>query len=520
MIVKNEYFNLFLENENVVIHAVKTGFPLKSFDLISREHPRLRIDSFTTLRKALIEIETDYIIGTWAPLVEVTVASDKMKVEIIANATLEQLQANKQQIIDQANERLNQLGIVYGLQDLNEALWAPCVPVIGAIGTAPIKGADAIVTYIDRPDRKPVIREDGSADHYEMNFVFPVQEGDWLGEKTLPEQGTSGSDIFGNEIKALNGMDVVLRYDKKSVFEQVEGDKVVLRALHGGALEFPDELVTVGKHLEISGDVGVETGSITFDGSVSVNGTIQAGYSVIATGDISIEGKEGVTNAKIIQSSAGDIYIKGGVFGGGETIVEAQGSIFIKHANDCKLYAKEIHTGLYLFGSEVIAEEVSVDKHKGRIIGGSIEALYSITCAFVGNNHERKTKLHVKGVDKQEIYKGVQEMAQELKKHRAIAERLEEHTSKISSIVDTLSFAQKEAYDKTLQTMALTNERILKLDMDIQTDLAHMKTAKPAYIEVVKEAFPGTVIQIGKYTSTLQQKTSGVFKVEEGVLNV
>ena len=75
-------------------------------------------------------------------------------------------------------------------------------------------------------------------------------------------------------------------------------------------------------------------------------GTVLAGYSVNATGDISIEGNEGITNAKEIQSSEGDIYIKGGVFGGGMTIVEAQGNIFVKHANNCKLYGKEVHVGL------------------------------------------------------------------------------------------------------------------------------------------------------------------------------
>ena len=40
------------------------------------------------------------------------------------------------------------------------------------------------ITYIEIPERRPVIREDGSADYYEMNFVTPVNEGDWLGEKS------------------------------------------------------------------------------------------------------------------------------------------------------------------------------------------------------------------------------------------------------------------------------------------------------------------------------------------------
>lgn len=520
MIAENEYFKLFVQEEEVMINTLQKGYPLKSFDLVSRENPRLKINSFTTLRTALTEVDTTYIIGTWLPLVEVNVSSDKMTAEIIANVTIDQLTNNLQQIIDEAYAQLNHLNIVYGIQNLSEATWSPGIPVIGAAGREPVKGIDAVATYIEPPDRKPVIREDGSADHYEMNFVFPINEDDWLGEKTLPEEGQNGSDIFGNDSQALNGSDVILRYDKKSVYEIAEQNKIVIRAVHGGALEFVDGLVTIGQHLMIKGDVGIETGSITFDGAVSISGTIQAGYSVVATGDISIEGKVGVTNAKIIQSSAGDIYIKGGVFGGNETIVEAQGSIFIKHGNDCKLYGKEIHTGLYLFGVDVVADEVFIDKHRGKIIGGSIEALYTIECATVGNNHERKTLLHAKGIDKNEVYKEVQVMAKDLKKNQAVVERLEEHTSKLKDVFDNLSFAQKEAYEKTLETIDMTKVEILKLDGDIQYDLERMKKAKAARIEVTIEAFPGTIIQIGKVSSTLHQKASGVFKLENGVLNV
>lgn len=520
MLIENEYFNLFLKNDDVVIHAIKKGYPLKSFDLISREHPRLKINSFTILRKALIDIKEDYIIGTWLPLINVNVSTDKMTVELIVNATVEELNDNKQQIIDEATEKLDKMGIVYGRHNLQNELFVPGVPIIAATGQEPIKGDDSVATYIERPDRRPVIREDGSADHYEMNFVFPVDEDAWLGEKTLPTEGKEGADVFGNIIPPVKGKDAILRYDKKSVIEIEEEGKVVIRALHGGALEFQDGFVSVGKHLTIGKDVGLETGSITFDGSVTVHGTVQAGYSIVATGDISIEGNEGVTNAKMIQSSEGDIYIKGGVFGGGETIVEAQGNIFIKHANNCKLYGKEIHVGLYLFGSEIVAENVYVDKNRGRIIGGTVDALYRIECGIVGNDHERTTTLRVKGVDKNEVYKEVQEMAKDLKKHQSVVERLEEHASKVGKVVGNLTAAQKEAYEKTVETISSTNEEILRLDGEIQRRLSKMQNAKPAEIEIVKNAFPGTVIQIGKSSSTLHQKTNGIFKVEDGVLNV
>lgn len=86
-------------------------------------------------------------------------------------------------------------------------------------------------------------------------------------------------------------------------------------------------MVSVNHHLPVNGDVGVETGNIDFNGSISIRGTVQTGFSVIAKGDISIEGPEGVSGAKLIKSIDGDVFIRGGIFGLGETRVEA-GEVF------------------------------------------------------------------------------------------------------------------------------------------------------------------------------------------------
>src|SRR6185312_13046412 len=114
------------------------------------------------------------------------------------------------------------------------------------------------------------------------------------------------TDVLGNSIPAMKGDDVNFLYDRNSILEEVKKEKIVLKAKHAGALEFKDDIVSVGKHLIIQGDVGPETGSITFEGSVAVYGTVLAGYAVTATGDISVEGNEGITNAKLIQSTEGD----------------------------------------------------------------------------------------------------------------------------------------------------------------------------------------------------------------------
>ena len=293
--------------------------------------------------------------------------------------------------------------------------------------------------------------------------------------------------------------------------------KIVLYALHGGTLEYTNGLVSVGKLLIIDGDVGLETGSITFDGVVKVNGTVHSDYSVVATGDISIEGEEGISNATIIQSINGDIYIKGGVFGGGVTTIEAKGKIYLKHANNCKLYGSEIHAGLYLFGTDASANHVFVDKHKGRIIGGTIEALFTIECAVAGNLHERETILRAQGINRHEVYKEVQEMAKELKERQDLLEQLEGHSAKIAA---NLSREQEKLHGKTYQTIEMTEAEILKLDKEIQLNIKRIKSAEVAQIEVTEEAFAGTELQVEKQSTVLMQSKSGVFKVVDGVLNV
>ena len=298
MLFQNTFFDLYVTDEDVIVDLKKTGFPLKSFELITNQNPRIKIISFLELRKALTEVRNGHKIGYYLPLIEVIVSPDKMKAEVLINMTIDEFQSEKHQLLYQIRKTVNDHGIISGLIDLTEDDLLPGNSITVAVGRESKKGQDAKITYIKKPEKKPVIREDGLADYYEMNFVTHVKEGDWLGEKIPLTDGKPGIDIFGNSLAAMPGYDTRLEYDRKSVVEVEEQGKVVLRVLFDGALEFINGIVSVGKHLIISGDVGPETGSITFDGSVTVYGTVMAGYSVNATGDISIEGIEGVTNAK------------------------------------------------------------------------------------------------------------------------------------------------------------------------------------------------------------------------------
>ena len=93
------------------------------------------------------------------------------------------------------------------------------------------------------------------------------------------------------------GDDLPLKYDTKSAYEVEEDGKTVLRSKTNGIIGELNGVLTVQNHLLIDGDVGLETGNLKFDGSIQVRGTVMPGYSIIASGDISIESTEGVNAA-------------------------------------------------------------------------------------------------------------------------------------------------------------------------------------------------------------------------------
>lgn len=514
MLVENEYFKLFVKNTDVMIYPKKLGYSLKNFDAIFRQYPRFKLQSFPTLVKSLTKLGDEQVIGEWKPLTEITVSPDKLEVEAIINGTEEEVIENKDDIIAEITSKLDALQINFGRANIGDVLVAKSLPFIVAKGQVAVQGADASVTYIERPERKPVIREDGSANHYDMNFVYLVEQDDWLGEKIHAEPGEAGIDVFGHEIAPQSGSDIVLQYDKQSVYLKEDEDKTTLYAKHGGTLEYRSGEVSIGSLLVIEDDVGPKTGDITFNGAVTIHGTVHAGYSVSASGDISIESNEGITHAKAIQSSSGDIFIKGGVFGNDDTTIEASGNIFLKHANNCKLQGKEVHVGLYLFGTEVTADYVYLDKQKGKIIGGLVETLFKVESAIIGNIHERKTVIRVTGIDRKMYRQTIQQRMDELKEKQGVLAKVENYIEAMERIAERLSYEQQKTFDQAKTSKEALHHEIEMIQSDIQTAGQMLRITEKPEVLVTQNVYPGTIIEIGKKVFPIKHETQGVFKSE------
>lgn len=522
IIEKNDEITLSEEKGRVFIAITSSGYNLKKFEELTRKHTRLKVSDFLALKKALDDKSHHPIeIGSWIDSMQLEISEDKMEAFLTIYESQTYIQENLAEIHTNIQKLLEEQRITYGHKPIDLLSVKTGKTYIVAKGLTSQKGEDAKVIYLDQAEKKPVIKEDGNTDFFDMNFIVEIKEGSWLGEKTPPQKGIDGINIFGETVPAELGEDTTLKYDTKSAYEVEEEGKTVLRSKTKGIIGEVNGVLSVQKHLVIDGDVGLETGNLTFDGSILVKGTVMAGYSVIASGDVSIEGKEGVHAAKLIKSVEGDVFIKGGIFGRDETTVEAYKNIYVKHANACTLEAKEnIHIGYYTLGSTIAANQIVLDERKGKVIGGKTIAIHSITTAYSGNSMERKTELIVQGIDRKILAENAKRKAEEMMKLQEELSKLNVQISQFNQLKTAMTVQQIALFEQTKQKYNQLGLKIKEIDTEIKRILITLRQPNNHYIQITKEANAGTIIQIGHKSSVLSSPTSGKFKIENGELNV
>lgn len=522
VLYENEYFKLYEENDKVLLDVYETGFSLKDFDAIIKQNSRIKLTSFQALRAALEQENSMRIeIGIWLPVLMLSVSKDGMSASLKINDEKDDLIQNEEQLNRQIAVIANQMGLRCELKKVTVKDVTTEKKIIIGEGIQPEKGKDAEISYFESPIKKPVIREDGRADYFDMNFICEIEKDQWLGEKVPATEGESGVNVFGEIVSSVAGKDANLKYDPNSIYESSEAGHTVLRAKHNGVLDASNGVIQLLQHLTINGDVGVETGNIDFKGSILIKGTVSPGFSVRALGDLSIEGMTGVTGAEFIESLSGDINIRGGVFGNGTMVVRSGKNIYAKHANDVTFEAMEdIYVSNYAMGSKLYAKNIYLDEHKGKIIGGEAEVTQCIKVAYSGNAHERITKLSVIVPDRVERMAEARAIAVESEELKKEFKKQEVYVAQLEPFVDKMNQDQRMAFENSRQQLLTLKKRILHLDERIQMILLSIRQLGKEEIAIMQQAYPGTVLQIGKHSTMLRKQTCGRFKVEGGELNV
>lgn len=509
------------EHGNIYVTVEEAQISLKIFDRILSNFPRIAVSKFAALKEALDKAENVRVhIGEWRPLITLTVSNDEMTAKMKLCCTEEEISNNHEKIVKNILETLHKNRIEQGIliNVLQEVV--PLKEIIIATGKEPVDGVDAKITYYKQSERRPTIKEDGKANFFEMHFIDEVKKGDWLGEKIPPTKGVPGMSVTGELLLPKQGKDKRLVYDRKTVGAFDENGVVVLRALTDGVVTFNGGRITVGDHLFIEGDVGVKTGNINFDGSITINGIIQEGYSVKASKDISILGEMGISGAKEVISFFGDIFIKGGVFGKGKTKIKAFKNVFIKHANDCLVEAGgDIHIGFYSLGSVLKGRNIIADKKSGKLIGGLVEAKGKVVAAIIGNKLERRTLIHVEGFDRHKIQQDLENLLIQYKKGIIKIESLRRQMEVYEGFLNDMNEFQKKQYRATATQLERELVDLQTLDHQRKTLMSLLETKGEGEISIEEVAYPDTMVKIKNNQKKLDKNTRGTFFAEQNVMH-
>ncbi|MCK4829708.1 DUF342 domain-containing protein, partial [bacterium] len=238
---------------------------------------------------------------------------------------------NRLLTVGMVKERLKELGVKRGIDEnameqvVQKASSAsePICDVPIAKGKTTQKGEDATFKFGFRRNKQPgkYVGKTGRMDFRERGTIHNAKAGDVIAEKILPTAGKDGFDVFGDVLQAEPGRDWDLTpIENVSVSED---GRIYKAEIDGMITLLGKEKIGILKAYEIPGDVDLTTGNLKMKGSLIIRGWVREGFSVMASGDISVG--QGVEDS-VVRAGA-NLIVNRGIVGGGKGRVIAKGDV-------------------------------------------------------------------------------------------------------------------------------------------------------------------------------------------------
>ena len=187
-----------------------------------------------------------------------------------------------------ANENL-----VYGIdEEVVKELAGSLKPEskVVAVGDPMVEGKDGYVVYKVTTEKEMIeYEEEADQVNYRERFTIPqVSEGDVMAAIYPPEEGIPGRQVDGEEVPPppVNEADVVC---KEGVSLSRDGSQVIATQKGRPVIKAGKQhIIGVEKYYVHVGDVSMESGNVSFQGHLKVEGAVHEGMSVFADNDIVI----------------------------------------------------------------------------------------------------------------------------------------------------------------------------------------------------------------------------------------
>ncbi len=498
-IIKNSFVRVTKKIDGVYLETYKRGYSIQDFNVIIEKNPEIRITSFIAIRNALLNAPHPPVkFGVVDERIVIELTDNDMKAYVTLYLDEAELAANNRgELVKEILLKLRERGVIFGMK--KEALLSDLrakEPILIAEGIPPVNGQDSIITMFDLNEPKPEIKEDGKADYYELNLINKVNEGDWLGERTDPTEGTPGKSVKGETVHQLKGKRFPLFYDSNTVREVYDNGVTRLYSKINGAVHYNGDKISVSNYLEISDNIDFNTGNIDFDGFLTVKGSIADNFSVAAKDDIEILGEFGIGSVKEVVSRGGNILIKGGIAGRNKAVVRSTKDIYTKYISDATVICSGIvYVGYYCLNSNISAKQVVVESGKGKIIGGIIEAEQKVEAAYIGNGHEKRTQIRILGFDRSKMKEELDKLQESMVKARVSLSKAKQLFAVYTNSIENGSKQYKE-YETVRERYFSLKDEVKRFENQIRTMQKYFRVKGEGEVNVLKRIYPNTMLQI------------------------
>ena len=243
-----------------------------------------------------------------------------------------------------------------------------------------------------KPNKKPVIRDDGSVDYWSVHAIETVDEGQVIATYVEPVPGKNGMTVKGTPVTAKRGRPIPPLLGRG--FERSE-DGLTYKATISGKIEMQNNRILIVPVYEIFGDVDVNTGNIDFNGDVVIHGNIKPGASVRSTASITVDGISEGCNLE----AGKDIILRGGMIGGDKAHLKVKGNLYAKFIEYTVIQVEgDMEADVLLDCTVACRGSILIQGRTAKIIGGDVSAVKGIRATTIGNEAEMRTAVSV-GVD-------------------------------------------------------------------------------------------------------------------------
>ncbi|MBW1959364.1 MAG: DUF342 domain-containing protein [Deltaproteobacteria bacterium] len=456
----------------------------------------------------------DYLDGQLCVQEPLHVSEDKLTVFLSVHPPS---RSGRMMTVDLVEKLLAGRGIVQGIdrnaieQALNEAVSknVPVHDVVIAKGRAAQRGEDGQIELKFQPEKiaGTVDEISGKIDYKERKSIQKVKAGTLLAVKIPATPGIAGVDVFGDIIPAEPGNEkdltpagnVKVSDDGRSFTSEIDG--IVFLS--------PENKIWISKEHEVPGDVDYSVGNLSMEGSLDIKGWIQSGFEVRASDEIRVGG--GIEDA-IVEAGA-DININGGIIGSGGGSVQAGGKVTARFFEGARVHAD----GDIIVRDDILRSTVStngsiiVTQGKGRIRGGSVEAVKGVEVNEIGSDAGVETYMSV-GMDSKtrkllaDSKKQLKHFEREkAKMDKILARSIKKYKHKklsgeINRKLVKLVKHRREVLRKETMLTKFRRELVQKISKN---------GTEPVTVKVIKAVYSGTKIDIGGYVYRGQEDIRG-----------